>query len=121
MAEASRADIEERAARAFETMQQRIGAAEEERETMRVQAAEKEAQFETRLQEEQARVSRLVKDYEARLRDAEREAQARIFAVQARLDIAEIRLAKAREALEPEATPLPEAPQAAPLLAESQH
>jgi chromosome segregation ATPase len=124
-AETARADIENRAARAFETMQERIAAAQQERDAIRAQAAEqvaeKEKQHEALRREDEARLSRLEKDYEARLRDAEREAQARVFSVQARLDIAEIRLAKARVALEPEATPLPDAPPAAALLAERQH
>lgn len=58
---------------------------------------------------------------QARINDAQRDAQARIFAVQARLDIAEIRLAKAREALEAESLSTVTLPAGAAVAAHEPH
>ncbi|MGY6645832.1 MAG: hypothetical protein ACXIVD_11480 [Salinarimonas sp.] len=108
-AEATRADIEERAARAFAIMKERIAAAEAEADAAQealTRHREESRQYLSDLEETLAAREDALKrkdaEMQARINEAQRDAQARIFAVQARLDIAEIRLAKAREALEAE-------------------
>ena len=108
-AEATRADIEERAARAFAIMKERIAAAEAEADAAqealarhREDAHQRLAALEETLAVREDALRRKDAEMQARINDAQRDAQARVFAVQARLDIAEIRLAKAREALEAE-------------------
>lgn len=123
-AEATRADIEERAARAFAVMKERIAAAEAEADAAqealtrhRAESRQHLTSLEETLAAREDALKRKDAEMQARINEAQRDAQARIFAVQARLDIAEIRLAKAREALEAESlTPVSQPDEMPPLV-----
>lgn len=123
-AEATRADIEERAARAFAIMKERIASAEAEADAAqealtrhRAESREHLTSLEETLAAREDALKRKDAETQARINEAQRDAQARIFAVQARLDIAEIRLAKAREALEAESlTPVSQPDEMLPLV-----